>query len=122
MPFKVTVSRSRHYVRYGVAGPASLKNFSELATYIAADTACYEDAKVLVDVRLVEGRLSPHEQALFGEVAALKLPYIYKLASLVPAAGITRISERSAVEKGLTMRVFDCEPAALGWLLEADTG
>lgn len=122
MPFKVTVSRSLHYVRYDAAGPTSLKNFTELATFVAADTSCYEDAKVLVDLRRVEGRLTPHEQALLGEVAAFKLPYVFKLASLVPATEVTHTSERAAVEKGLTMRVFGCEIEALGWLMEADVG
>ena len=120
MPFKVTVSRSLHYVRYDAAGPTSLKNFTELATFVAADTAFYEDAKVLVDLRRVEGRLTPHEQVLLGEVAALKLPYVFKLASLVPAAEVTHNSERAAVAKGLTMRVFASESEAVDWLLEAD--
>lgn len=120
MPFKVKVSRSLHYVRYDAAGPTSLKNFTELATFVAADTACHEDAKVLVDLRRVEGRLTPHEQALIGEVAAFKLPYVFKLASLVPAAEVTHNSERAAVAKGLTLRVFASESKAVDWLLEAD--
>jgi hypothetical protein len=122
MPFKVTVSRSPDYVRYDAAGPTSLKSFTELATFVAADTARYEDVKVLVDLRRVEGRLTRHEQALLGEVAAFKLPYVFKLASLVPATEVTRTSERAAVEKGLTLRVFDRESEALAWLLEADVG
>ncbi len=122
MPFKVTVSRSLHYVRYDAAGPTSLKSFIELATFVAADTACYEDAKVLVDLRRVDGQLTPHEQALLGEVAALKLPYVFKLASLVPAAAVTHTSERAAVDKGLTLRVFDSESEAVAWLLEVDVG
>lgn len=122
MPFQVTVSRSLHYVRYDAAGPTSLKNFTELATFVAADTSFYEDAKVLVDLRGVEGRLSPNEQSLLGEVAAFKLPYVFRLASLVPATELTHNSERSAVQKGLTMRAFDSESEAVGWLLEADVG
>lgn len=110
MPFQVTVSRSLHYVRYDAAGPTSLKNFTELATFVAADTSFYE------------GRLSPNEQSMLGEVAAFKLPYVFRLASLVPVTELTHNSERSAVQKGLTMRAFDSESEALGWLLEREPG
>lgn len=122
MPFDVTVSRTTRYVRYNAAGPTSLKKFSELISFIATDTAHYEDAIVLLDLTAVEGRLTFTEQLLLGEIAAVRLPYIFKMASLVPVGEITRNSERVAVQKGLPAKVFDSEEEAITWLMSSNLG
>ena len=117
MPFDVTVKRHPEYVRCNVAGPTSLKSFAELLVKMAADIDRFEDDRVLLDLRKVKGRLTTSEQQLVGEMAAVKLPLLFKLASIVPVGEITRNSERAAAGKGLQVRVFDSEPAALDWLL-----
>ena len=118
MPFNVTSKRLPGYVRYNVAGPASLKSFADLVLQVAAETERYEDDRVLLDLRKVENRMSTSEQQLIGEMAATRLPLLFKLASIVAKGEITRNSERAAVNKGLQVRVFDSEPSALAWLLE----
>jgi hypothetical protein len=118
MPFEITVIRSAQYVRYDAAGPTSLKNFVDLISFAGAETEHYEDLKVLFDLRGVEGRLTSAEQLLVGEVVAIKLPLAFKVASLVPVGEITRNTERVAVSKGVTTRVFDSESEALLWLLD----
>ncbi|MDB5945171.1 MAG: hypothetical protein JWQ33_197 [Ramlibacter sp.] len=118
MPFQVTVTRFPEYVRYDAAGRTSLKRFVGLVTGVAADTEQFEDDRVLVDLRGVEGRLTAKEQVLVGEVVAMKLPLLFKLASVVPEGEITRNSESAALFKGLQIRVFDSVPVALSWLLE----
>lgn len=118
MPFSVQVTRLREYVRYEASGPTSLKNFVELLTFAGAETDRYEDLNVLFDLRRVEGRLTEAEQLLLGEIAAMKLPMVFKAASLVPVGEITRNSERVAIEKGVTARIFDSESEAVAWLLE----
>lgn len=120
MSFDVKISRSAEYVRYNAHGTTSLKKFGDLVSFIAADIDLTEDAKVLIDLTGVEGRLTVAEQFLLGEIVALKLPYIYKLASLVPPGEITRNTERVAEEKGLAVRAFDTETAAIDWLTEPD--
>lgn len=120
MPFDVTVRRRPDYVRYNAAGPTSLKSFAELIVLMAAETGRYEDDRVLLDLRKVKGRLTTSEQQLIGEMAAARLPLLFKLASIVPVGEITRNSERAATGKGLQVRVFDSEPGALAWLLEKD--
>ena len=117
MPFDVTVKRHPEYVRFTAAGPTSLKNFAELLVKMAADIDRFEHDCALLDLRMVEGRLTTSEQQLVGEMAAVKLPLLFKLASVVPVGEITRNSERAAASKGLQVRVFDSEPAALDWLL-----
>lgn len=120
MPFDVQILRSAAYVRYTAHGTTSLKKFGELVSFVAADIDLTEDAKILIDLTGVEGRLTVTEQFLLGEIVALKLPYVYKLASLVPPGAITRNTERIAEEKGLSVRVFDTETAAIDWLTESD--
>ena len=122
MPFEVTVTRLPEYVRYEAAGPTSLKNFVDLLSLAGAETELYEDLKVLFDLRGVEGRLTRAEQLLVGEVVAIKLPLSFKVASLVPVGEITRNSERAALSKGVTVRIFDSESEALSWLLDGNPG
>jgi hypothetical protein len=120
MTFDVQISRSADYVRYNAHGTTSLKRFGDLFSFVAADIDLTEDAKILIDLTGVQGRLTVTEQFLLGEIVALKLPYVYKLASLVPPGEITRNTERVAAEKGLAVRVFDTEKAAIAWLTEPD--
>jgi hypothetical protein len=118
MPFQITTARGPVYVRYTLAGKSSFKGFAELVMPIVADLEKYEDDRVLFDLRRIEGRLSSKEQQLIGELAAVRLPLVFKLASLVPAGEITRASEQAATTRGLQMRVFDSEPQAVDWLLD----
>jgi hypothetical protein len=122
MPFDLIVQRRPEYVRYNAAGPTSLKSFAELVVFVAADIERYEDDRVLLDLRQVKGRLTTSEQQLIGEMAATRFPLLFKLASIVPQGEVTGNSERAAVSKGLQVRVFDSEPAALAWLLEDQPG
>jgi hypothetical protein len=99
-----------------VEGQASLKNFAALLLVVAEDLGQYEDSYVLLDLRAVQGRLTSAEQALLGEMGATRLPFLAKMASLVPPQEITRNSERKAREKGLRVRVFASETEAIAWL------
>jgi hypothetical protein len=120
MPFSVKVKRSPQYVRFVVAGNTSLKNFADLFGVVGGQVEKYEDVKALFDLRRVVGRLTSSEQVLLGEIVALKLPLLFKVASLVPVGEITRNSERAALSKGLAVRIFDSEPEALAWLLDGE--
>lgn len=122
MPFSVKVKRSPQYVRFVIAGDSSLKNFADLFGVVGGEVDKYEDVKVLFDLRRVVGRLTSSEQVLLGEIVALKLPLLFKVASLVPVGEITRNSERAALSKGLVARIFDSEPEAVAWLLDDEPG
>jgi len=117
MTFTITVKRNPGYVRYDVAGLASLKSFADLVVRVSAETEQFEDDRVLLDLRKIENKMSSSEQHLVGEMAAARLPLLFKLASIVRPGDITRNSERAAVSRGLQVQVFDAEPPALDWLL-----
>lgn len=118
MPFQSTITRSAQFVRWRVSGPTSLENFVALVDAVAAESRRRGDSKVMVDLRAVEGTLKFTEQLSVGEIVALKLPHLVKLASVVPPEQITRNSERVAVRKGLQLRVFSREEEAAAWLTE----
>lgn len=117
MPFDVKVERHHDYVRYAIAGRTSLKRFARLFVGMSTDIDQFEDDRVLLDLRAVDGHLSRIEQLLIGEMVAARLPLLFRLASVVPLGEITRNSERAAIEQGLEVKVFDDESAGLSWLL-----
>lgn len=120
MPFTVVIDRPPHYVRFRVAGPASLKNYFDLIEEAMRDTQQHGDTLALVDLRGVEGRLRFTDQYFIGEVVGQKLKHLSKLASLVVSDPTSYNSETVANRTGVRMRTFDDEDKALAWLAQAD--
>lgn len=119
MPFHSIIHRSAKFVRWRVSGPNSLGNFVTLIDAVAAETRRRGDSKVMVDLRAVEGTLKFTDQLSVGELVALRLAHLAKLASVVPPEQVTRNSERVALRKGVQLRVFSQEEDAAAWLAEA---
>ena len=122
MAFTIQLSRLPGYVRVQVAGAASIREFVELISTIGQETVYWSDRRVLVDVRQVEGELTPTEQIFLGELIAQDLAHIERVASIVPPARLTRNSERAAQELGSQLRVFDDENEALAWIAADKVG
>lgn len=118
MPFTVTVERTAQYIRFGVAGPASLKNYFDLIDGAAKETLAHGDKIGMVDLRGVVGRLNFTDQFFIGDVVGQKLPHLEKLATLVADDPGTYNSEKVANRKGVNLRTFDSEEQALAWLLD----
>lgn len=116
MTFTTQVTRHRGYVRVNVAGPASIRAFVELISTVGRETVYWSDRRVLVDLRQVEGALTPTEQVFLGELVAQDLSHIERMASVVPPAEITHNSERAAQQLGAQLQVFDSEAEATAWL------
>jgi len=117
MPFIVTIRREPEYVRFDVAGPASLKNYFDLIDDAARETLSHGDKLALVDLRGVTSRLYLSDQMFIGDVVAQKLPHIVKLATVVRDDPTTYNSEKVANRKGMNLRTFADEGQAIGWLL-----
>lgn len=118
MPFTVTTARSPHYMRFDVAGHASLKNYFDLIEEAAQVTLQQGVTHGLVDLRNVIGRLKFTDQFFIGEVVGQKLGHLGKLASLVAGDPSSYNSETVANRMGVLLRSFDSETAAIAWLLE----
>ena len=117
MPFTVSTTRFPQFVQLVVSGPNSMKNFVDLLAEVAEDTALWSDRRLLVDLRAVEGELTPPEQIFLGELAAQSFPHLERVASVVPPAQITHNSETAARELGMRLRVFTSLEEATEWLL-----
>ena len=116
MAFTTQVTRLPGYVRVHVMGPASIRDFVDLISTIGQETVYWSDRRVVVDLRQVEGELTPTEQIFLGELVAQDLAHIERMASIVPPARLTRNSERAAQKLGSQLRVFDDENEALAWI------
>ena len=118
MPFTVRITRPGEYVRFDVDGPPSLKNYFDLIDGAAKEIAATGEKVLLVDLRGVTGRLSFTDQFFIGDVVGDKLPQVFKLAVLVPEAPDSYNSPKVAQRKGVNIRPFDDEAAAIDWLVQ----
>lgn len=116
MSFNVSITRFPQFVQVAVAGPSDIRSFVELVDKVGQETVLWSDRRVLVDLREVEGELTPTEQMFLGELVAQNLPHLERVASVVPPERITRNSETAAQELGMRLRVFTSQDEATGWL------
>jgi hypothetical protein len=116
MAFTTRITRHPGYVEVQVAGPTSIRDFVELVSTVGQETVFWSDRKVLVDLRQVEGELTPTEQIFLGELVAQDLSHIQRMASVVPPRQLTRNSEMAAQQLGSQLRVFDNEAEAIAWI------
>ena len=119
MAFPVVLTRFTQYVQLAVSGAATMKNFVDLVGTMGQETVLWSDRRVLVDLREVEGELTPTEQIFLGELVAQDLPHLERVASVVPAERITRNSETAAQDLGMKLRVFTSKDDAVAWLTSA---
>lgn len=115
MPFTVTVERDPRFVRFTVAGPASLKNYFDLIEHAQRETA--GDTRILVDLRSVAGRLHVSDQMFIGETVVEKLAHLRRIATLVADDPASYNGPKAAAAKGFDLRTFGSLPEAEGWLL-----
>ena len=116
MPFNVSITRFEQFVQLAVSGPADMRNFVDLVDKVGQETELWSDRRVLVDLRGVDGELTPTEQVFLGELVAQNLPHLERVASVVPPARITHNSETAAQELGMRLRVFTSKDEAMDWL------
>ena len=117
MPFVVTVERLPQYVRFAVAGPASLKNYFAQIEQAARETLPRGDKLVLVDLRGVVGRLHVSDQQFIGNTVVEKLTHLQRIAAVVAAEPDSYDSPKVAQGKGFGMRSFARSAEAEAWLL-----
>ncbi|MEO5672789.1 MAG: STAS/SEC14 domain-containing protein [Ramlibacter sp.] len=116
MSFQVSTTRLPQFVKLTVSGPNSIKSFVELIDSVAEETALWGDRRLMVDLRAVEGALTPPEQVFLGELVAQSFPHMERVASVVPSEQITHNSETAARDLGMQLRVFASEEEATEWL------
>ena len=80
---------------------------------LGVESVTWPAPRILVDLRGVGTPFTRPEQFRIGEAAAASLSHMEKIASLVPAERVTRVSEKAARRNGANVSVFDDEQAAL---------
>lgn len=116
MAFDVAIQREAHHMRVSVTGTPAIGQMLSLIHLLGVESEGWDQDRVLVDLRSVRTPFSEMEQFRIGVEAAASLSHMAKIASVVPAGRVTRISERAARRNGTNVVVFDDEAAALAWL------
>jgi hypothetical protein len=116
MTFDLAIDKTAHYIRVTVTGQPAFGQLLSLIHLLGVESETWEEDRVLVDLRGVQTPFSRLEQFRIGEEAAASLSHMNRIASLVPAERVTRVSEKAAQRNGTNVRVFDDEQAAIAWL------
>lgn len=104
------------YLTVKVRGPATVDNLVHLISRVHLATKDTRTTRVLVDLSEIGGRPPFTDQFRIGEMAALRLSHLDRVASVVRAEDITRTSEKVAGSLGLDLRVFASLQEAQAWL------
>jgi hypothetical protein len=114
--FDLFITNEADHVRVRVAGQPTIDQMLSLIHLLGVDSGHWEHDVLLVDLCSVQTQFTPQEQFQLGQETALSLAHMRRIASLVPAERITRISEKAAQRDATNLRVFSDEPTALAWL------
>jgi hypothetical protein len=118
MSFDLAVAKEAHYMRVTVTGLPAIGQLLSLIHLLGVESETWEHDRVLVDLRGVATPFTKQEQFRIGEEAAASLSHMEKIASVVPAERLTRVSEKAAKRMGANVTVFDDEGQAIAWLRE----
>ncbi|MFO1245586.1 MAG: STAS/SEC14 domain-containing protein [Ramlibacter sp.] len=116
----VRVERTGGLLRVEITGSMELGEFLAFIQSTAPQTREHGDRLVLVNLLGLAADLNLTGHLLLGKYVAEHLPHVSKLASVVPADKITRISEKAARAQGMQLSVFESETAALAWLMAGE--
>lgn len=116
MDYDVVITRERAFARVTITGNPTIDELLSLIHLLGVESETWGDDRVLVDLRAVATPFTRPEQFRIGEDAAASLSHMEKIASVVPAERITRVSEKAARRMGANVLVFDDEEAAVAWL------
>jgi hypothetical protein len=119
MSFDLAIDNTTRFVRVTVSGSPSIDEVLSMIHLLGVESETWEEDRVMVDLRGVATPFTRIEQFRIGEEAAASLSHMDKIASVVPAERVTRVSEKAARRNGTNVRVFDEETAAIEWLNEA---
>ena len=106
-------------LRVEVSGEAALADIIALIDDVAEETRRGGYTRALVDLLAVKEGLKFTDHYSVGEQVARKLDHLEQLASVVPPSRRTGTSEKVANAKGMRLRVFVAEAAAMEWLQDS---
>lgn len=109
-------TRGPKFVVVEITALAFFESADPVVREIARRTREFGDKRLLVNLLDVVGTLGEDEQKQLGLLAWRHLSHLEKMASLVPADKLTRLSEGVARAQGMELRVFTELADAIEWL------
>ena len=120
MPFNVKVIRATDFIRAQPTGEINLALGMRLLREIADAGAGLEDHQVLVDIRHIEGSMTPADLwTLAGELASYRRSLGARTAILCPLERFdnARFFTLCAENQGVNVHAFTSYEQAMEWLL-----
>jgi hypothetical protein len=100
-------------------GLAMLEGWMEMLPGLGEATTDVPGGCLLIDLHGLVGFLGTPERRRVGELAAVHLKHLRRVALLVPPQKVTGVTEAAARAAGLDLRVFADGQQARDWLLES---
>ncbi|MBC7470109.1 MAG: STAS/SEC14 domain-containing protein [Ramlibacter sp.] len=118
MPFTLSFVSTPQYLEARCSGAATLDDIFTAIDTLAQETVARVTARLLVDLRSVQEQFRFTDHFAIGERTVTRLAHLQRVASLVPESRRTGTSEQVANQKGILLRVFVSEAAAVAWLTQ----
>ncbi|MBC5763080.1 hypothetical protein [Ramlibacter albus] len=116
MSFDFDFTLGPRFATFTVRGPATMENFGQLLCEVHVRTNDSHITRVMVNLQATEGGPPFTEQFRLGEMVALRLSHLERLASVVRPEYATGTSSKVANSLGFQLRVFTDVRAAEEWL------
>lgn len=117
MSFDIKVSIEPDFLRITAEGPYSFDDMIRFIDQIKNEAANDGRGRVLVDCRLIVGRMSEADRFQGGEHIARIFGGQVRVALLMPQGQVTKLGELAAVNRGARLRVTENEEEAIEWVL-----
>jgi len=118
MPFEISHDYGSQFATIHLRGEATLENFAHLIAHIHLDSKAKGYTRVLVNLQQTTGKPSFSGQLELGEMTAMRLPHLDRIASVVRGEDRTTASQKVATRMGLRLMVFTDAEEAVAWLSE----
>ena len=116
MSLEYTVEHRAAYSVVRLAGEPTLGEFVAFIQRLGTESARWPNSRALFDLREIHTLTTFTEHYAIGQEVGRELRHMKRMASLVPPDRITRASEKTARQAGVTLTVFTNEQEALAWL------
>ncbi len=103
-------------IRFTSTGKYAFGELFEFLGYVKSEATRSERSRVLIDCRQLVGAMTEAERFQGGQKIAELFGSRLKLALLMPPAGMTKLGELTATNRGARFLVTNSESEALEWL------
>lgn len=118
MLFSISVDHGPKFLQITCVGSATVADWFGVFSLAAAVGSRSGKRRILIDMLTVDFELTPAEREEIGYFGAEVLAGFDRVASVIPGALYTGQAERTAQQRGLTVRSFAELQSAMQWLTD----